>query len=183
MPRKKVLGKKKGVSKKKTYSMQDKKKACIMYWTRGTVKGAAKELGMSRETLRGWMKQEWWTDMTLEVRDAVEDQLEVDLCDFLTLSADRVKDSLTKGDEKLVWNPSTKEHVKKRVMPTGIQAATIFGISYDKRRIGQNMPTSITEQGGGKQMQVLMEKFQELARENAVIKVKKVNSIEGELDD
>jgi hypothetical protein len=183
MPRKKVLGKKKGVSKKKTYSKQDKKKACIMYWTKGTVKGAAKELGMPRETLRTWMGQEWWADITLEVRDAVEDQLEVDLVEVLTLSMDRIKDSLTEGDEKLVWNPVLKEHVKERVMPTGIQASTMMGISYDKRRIGQNMPTSITEQSGGKQMQQLMENFQKLAQENAQIKVKKINSIEGELDE
>ena len=183
MPRKKVLGKKNGKSIRQTYTTQNKEQACITYWVTGTVKGAARQLGMPRETLRQWMQTEWWADMTHNVREAVDDKLEVELVKTLELSMSRVQDSLTKGDEKLVWNPITKKHVRELVKPTGVQAATMYGISSDKYRLGRNLPTSISEQGGTKQMQTLMETFQKLAQENAAIRVKKINSIEGELDD
>ena len=182
MPRKKVTGKRNGVSKVRTYSLQDKKKACIAYWTKGTVKGAACEIGIPRSTLRTWMKTEWWSDVTQDVRSTVEDKLEVELVKTLELSMHRVQDSLTQGDEKLVWNPVTQKHVRELVKPTGVQAATMYGISADKYRLGRNMPTSITESGANA-MNDLMQQFQDLSRKHEQEKIKKINSIEGELDD
>jgi len=178
VPRKKILGKKKGVSKRQTYTTQNKEQACITYWVTGTVKGAARQLGMPRETLRQWMQTEWWADMTHTVRDAVDDKLEVELVKTLELSMQRVQDSLTVGDEKLVWNPITKKHVRERVKPTGVQAATMYGISSDKYRLGRNMPTSITDQGGGQAMLDLMKTFQDLSRKHESERIKKVNSID-----
>ncbi len=183
MPRKKLLGKKNGKSIRQTYTTQNKEQACITYWVTGTVKGAAKEIGMPRETLRTWMGTEWWADMTHTVREAVDDKLEVELVKTLELSMSRVQDSLTKGDEKLVWNPVTKKHVRERVKPTGLQAATMYGISSDKYRLGRNLPNTITDQGGGQDLLDLMVKFQNLSKQHDAEMIKKVNSIKGELDD
>ena len=184
MPRKKQIGKRRGIKKvNKSYSDQDKRQAVISYMVHGTLRAASEDVGMPFETLRDWKKTEWWLDMVHQCRDDVEDKIEADLVEILTLSATRVKNSLTEGDEKLVWDAIKKKHNKIRVLPTGKEAAVMMGVSYDKRRLTLNMPTAIRDQGGGQAMQNLMQQFQKLAQENAAIKVKKINSIEGELDE
>jgi transposase-like protein len=184
MPRKKRLGTRHGKKKMRaSYTDADKRQAVIEYWVTGTIRGAAKALGMPHETLAEWRRKEWWHDMTQEVRDDVEDRIEADLVEILTLSTTRVKDGLREGDEKLVWDKEKQKHVKIKVLPTAKEAAVITGISFDKRRLSMNMPTSISAQSGEKQMAALMSQFQKLAQDHESYVEKKVNAIEGESED
>ena len=144
---------------------------------------AAEALGMPRETLQQWTKQEWWQDVTQEVRAEVEDRMEADLVEIMELSMNRVKDGLREGDEKLVWDQMKKKHVKHKVLPSAKDSAVIGAIAFDKRRLALNMPTAIREDGGSKAMEKLMQSFVDLSQKHDAEKIKKVNSLEGDVSD
>jgi len=65
------------------------------------------------------------------------------------------------GDEKLVWDKEKKEHVIKRVKPGAYHSMLVSGISQDKARTQQNLPTSISSNLDSR---ALAEQCKELSR-------------------
>ena len=132
------------------------------YGVTGNMIVVAKNLDMNRRTIQGWRNQAWWDPMVEEVRNAVDEKREWQLNQILDLAHSSVVKSLTVGDEKLVVDPKTKEHVIKHVMPSGKDSATMYGISFDKIRLLKNQPTTIKSDSGD--MMRLMNEFRQLSR-------------------
>ena len=171
MPRKKKY-------KKRIYTDVEKMAVVVQYSLSLNMVQVAKDLGLERNTIKNWPQQDWWAVMVAENRQTVSELVEAKLNHILNLSHDRVISSLTEGDEKLVVDPKTREHVIKHVMPSGKESATIGGITFDKLRILNNQPTTIKADSGN--MIKLMEDFRRLSRS---YEAKRVSSIEGEAEE
>ena len=170
MPRKKKKHSKK-------YTDAEKMAVVVEYGVTCNMVTVAKNLNMNRGTIKGWPRQDWWAEMVNQNRQTIDELVESKLTQIISLSHDRVISSLTIGDEKLVVDPKTKEHVIKHVMPSGKDSATIGGITFDKLRLIRNQPTRITSDSSN--MMKLMEEFRELSRS---YEVKNINTIEGEVE-
>ena len=171
MPRKKI-------KRKTVYSDEDRRKVVLEYGVTGNMVVAAKNLGMNRRTIQGWPYQDWWEPMVEQMLDAVGEKRRWQANQICDLAHANVVESLTNGDEKLVVDPKTKEHVIKKVKPSGKDSATMFGISFDKVRLLDNQPTSIKADSGD--MMKLMNEFRALSKS---YETKNINTIEGELVD
>ncbi len=167
MPRKKI-------KRKTKYSDEDRRKVVLEYGVTNNMIVVAKNLNMNRRTIQGWPSQAWWEPMVEEMLDAVGEKRKWQVNQICDLAHARVVKSLTEGDEKLVVDPKTKEHVIKHVMPTGKDSATMFGISFDKGRLLDNQPTTIKGDSGD--MRKLMDEFRALSRS---YETKNINTIEG----
>jgi hypothetical protein len=120
--------------------------------------------GIPETTLAHWKnKADWWDEMVAEVRSQIGEAILAQNLQIATKAAERVLDSLENGDEKLIWDKDKREHVLKRVKPTGKDAAVISAISQDKARIQMNLPTSITTKTID--TQALAKQFEELSRQ------------------
>jgi hypothetical protein len=172
MPRKKVV-------KKRDYTDAQKRAACLEYYLCGSMNRVSRDTGYPLSTLRTWKKTEWWGEAMIEFRNEYDDEIEAKLGEIMRLAHGHVLKGLTEGDEKLVYNPSSKKHEKVKVMPSSKDAAVIAAVAFDKRRITLNQPTAISSNTGG--MEALVNKFNELARSN---REKKINaSIKGEFEE
>ncbi len=167
--------------KSRRYTDLDKRQAVIEFTIVGTTLGTAKNLGMPRDTLRAWMKSDWWFELLQEARDDIDDRMEAEQAHIIRLAHKRVIQGLTEGDEKLVVDHKTKEHVIKHVLPSTQQAAVVGAIFTDKRRQKLNLPTSVTSTTGG--MEALAEQFRQLARDHESYQEKRINSIKGESEE
>lgn len=175
MPRKKVAKKK----KRRNYSDRFKEQTIVAYHAIGFMRETARQRGIPVPTLQTWMKTDWWHEGLEQVRMLAEDRIESELDKIIELAHGRVIDSLTEGDEKLVVDPLSKLHVKKKVMPSGKDAAVMAAVAFDKRQITLNKPTSITA-SSDKQIQSLISDFRKLSQS---YNEKKVNSIEAEYEE
>lgn len=146
------------------YCDETRRRAAIEYCVHGTMSKVSALTGIPETTLAHWKnKADWWDEMVAEVRSQIGEAILAQNLQIATKAAERVLDSLENGDEKLIWDKDKREHVIKRVKPTGKDAAVISAISQDKARIQMNLPTSITTKTID--TQALAKQFEELSRQ------------------
>ena len=150
------------VSKGSKYSDEDRRTVVVEYSVLGNVKMVAQITGIPRTTINDWRKSDWWDEVSVMVRPEIQDRILNQNLQIATKAGERVLDSLEHGDEKLVWDKATGEHVIKRVKPAGKDAAVIGGIAQDKARLQMNLPTKITSNTND--MLALARQFQEITR-------------------
>ena len=169
----------KKLSKRRNYSDKFKEQTIVAYHAIGFMRETARQRGIPVPTLQTWMKTDWWQEGLEHVRTLAEDRIETELDKIIELAHGRVIDSLTEGDEKLVVDPLSKQHVMKKVMPSGKDAAVMAAVAFDKRCLVLNKPTSITA-SSDKQIQSLISDFKKITQS---YNEKKISSIEGEYED
>jgi len=135
--------------------------------------------GIPETTLATWKnKTDWWDDLVVAVRSEINEVILAQNMEIAQKAGKRVLDSLENGDEKLIWDKEKKEHVIKRVKPGAYHSMLVSGISQDKARTQQNLPTSIT---GSIDHRGLAEQCKELSRtmrDHRVVSVQEEQEIE-----
>ncbi len=113
------------------YTDEDRRKAVVLYQVMGTDRAVARELGMPDRTITDWRKTEWWQQVSATVRDEIEDKLRATFrkvaLEGTQLALDAIRSKELKGKEAMIT----------------------AGIAYDKLRLSENRPTSITGQSTG----------------------------------
>ena len=171
IPVERVDGKPKGTR----YSDSSKRQAVIEYAIDGTVRGTSRHIGVPRDTIRRWMKSDWWDGLVEENNKFIQDRMEAQLTQIIGLSHAKVIDSFQNGDEKVFYNAKLDKIVKTNIMPSGKDAMVTGAVGIDKLRLLRNQPTSIKSDSSN--MKNLMDEFRQLSRS---YETKVVNSIPGE---
>ena len=108
------------------YSNELKMQAATLYLTLGNARKTAQAINIPERTLHDWIVSEWWAELSTVLR--VEKSQEID-AGFTRI----IQKSMACIEAQL-----EKDQVKAR------DAATIMGITFDKRQVLNNRPTSIS---------------------------------------
>ena len=122
------------------YTDEDRRQAVVLYLTLGTNIAVAKEIGCDDSTISRWRESEWWEQEAQKVAEEIEDEYRAKLRKVALKGADQAITSLDAGEVKAK------------------DAMVISGIAYDKLRLSENRPTSITAASGG-----IQSKLEEIA--------------------
>ena len=102
-----------------------------------------------------------WVDSLVKARQEISDEILAQNLAIAIKAGDVVLDRLENGDEKLVWDKEKKEHVIKRVMPSGKDSMIISGVAQDKGRVQMGLATSIV--GKSDDIPALIKYFREVS--------------------
>ncbi len=166
------------------YTDQQRREAVVEYGIHGNMTKVAEVTGIPDSTLSYWKHHTaWWDTLLGEVRNEINDRILPQNLQIAERAGERVLDSLKNGDEKLVWDSTKKEHVIKRVKPTGKEASVMGGIAQDKARTQLGLPTSISSNESVKDMIDRLAKiFNDKSNQHKAdqLKEKQANAIHGE---
>ena len=119
------------VVKGSKYTDEDRRKAVVLYLVLGTDTAVAKESGYPRRTICAWRNSDWWEQEAATVSHEIEDKLRASL-----------RKVAVEGTQLALDAIRSKELDGKAAMITA-------GIAYDKLRLSENRPTSISGNVGG----------------------------------
>lgn len=111
------------------WSEAKKLEAVTYFIVLGKATEVEKFTGIPSATISSWKKQEWWQEMTQQVRSEKNEELDAKLTGILDNALVSIVDRLEDGDTKYV--PQHDKFVK--VPLTARDLAMNFGILYDKR--------------------------------------------------
>ena len=150
------------VASRSKYTDDQRRQAVVEYCVNGLMTKVSESTGIPETTLATWKNNtDWWDDLVVSVRSEINEVILAQNMEIAQKAGERVLDSLENGDEKLVWDKEKKQHVIKRVKPGAYHSMLVSGISQDKARTQQNLPTSIT---GSIDNRALAEQCKELSR-------------------
>jgi len=113
------------------YTDEDRRQAVVLYLTLGTNTAVAKELGCGQTTISNWRRTDWWEQESVRVCQEIEDEFRAKLrkvaVEGTQLALDAIRSKELKGKEAMIT----------------------AGIAYDKLRLSENRPTSISGQSTG----------------------------------
>jgi len=113
------------------YTDEDRRQAVVLYLTLGTNTAVATEIGCDDSTISRWRETDWWEQEAQKVAEEIEDEFRANL-----------RQVALKGTELALECIESKELKGKEAMVTA-------GIAYDKLRLSENRPTSISANAGG----------------------------------
>ena len=97
--------------------------------------------------------------MVNEMRARKQEELDALLTEIIHKANEAVMDRLRNGDFVMVGGELKRKPVAAK------EAAIIGAVSFDKRQLGRNMPTTITSKESSREsLHKLAEKFREIAR-------------------
>jgi hypothetical protein len=141
------------------YSNEQRIEAVTHYMIMGTLARASRACDIPLTTLHDWKKTEWWGALAESIRNEKEDEHHAAFSRIIDKATKRAEDALEHGETKLV---KTKDGYEERRVPVGAKdALMIAAISYDKKRLSENLPTSITQSEGSKGIQAKLEELSE----------------------
>jgi len=114
------------VVKGSKYTDEDRRKAVVLYLVLGTDTAVAKELGYPRNTVTNWRHSDWWEQEAVLVGHEIEDKLRATFRKVAVEGTQLALDAIRNKDLK------------------GKEAMITAGIAYDKLRLSENRPTSIS---------------------------------------
>jgi hypothetical protein len=121
------------------YTLEDKFKAATAYMLEGTLRGAARVCGIPFETIRGWKKEPWWTDLVVQVIEEHADEYKAANHKIIQLAQDVALTRLKEGD------PYVTKSGEVRLKPVSLREAILsFAVTVDKQRLLLNQPTSLS---------------------------------------
>ena len=113
------------------YTDEDRRQAVVLYLTLGTNIAVAKEIGCDDSTISRWRETDWWQQEQQKVAAEIEDEFRAKLRGVALEGTELALESIRNKDVK------------------GKDAMVIAGIAYDKLRLSENRPTTITAASGG----------------------------------
>lgn len=108
------------------YSNQDRAQAVYAYVATGTLKRTSVATGIPVPTLQDWRRKTWWAELITRVHEEKKDEYNSGFSRIIEKSMQVIEKQLEDGE------------VKAR------DAATILGITFDKKQILNLKPTTIT---------------------------------------
>lgn len=140
------------------YSDEDRREAAAHYVLHGVMSKVSKLTGIAEGTLSDWKnKSDWWVGLTEAIRIEKSDQIDSSITRILEASTAQLEDRIVNGDEVI-----GKDGDKLKLAMKGRDLATVFGITFDKRQIIRNLPTSIKAESTDSRLNTLAEKVREL---------------------
>jgi hypothetical protein len=126
----------------------------------GSLAKTSKACRIPLTTLYDWKQSEWWVPLTDEVRNEKEDEFRAGFSGIIETALFRAKDALEHGDTKLV---KTKEGYQERRVPVSAKDAIVMAaIAFDKLRLSENLPTTISKTTDSQGIQAKLEELSEL---------------------
>ena len=123
------------------YSNEQRTHAALVYLTYGNLNKTSRAVNIPQRTLEDWTKTEWWRELTTKLREEKKDEFDAGFTRIIDKTIKTIENQLDSGE------------VKAR------DAATIMGITFDKRQVLNNQPTSIT--GKSQDISKLQAQFEE----------------------
>ena len=146
----------KQVSKGSKYSDEERTEAAIQYELKGTFRRTFKATGIPVSTLQNWSQTEWWVDVQAIVR---------------TENTQRMRSRYSKIVDK-----AQTQILKELPNATAQQASIVAGVAFDKMRLIDNKPTSITAQDNRALADVCIELSRTMRDHSVVSTQHKVNT-------
>lgn len=154
------------------YTKEDKERAVMAYMIKGTVRGAAREVKIPRETIRSWMTHEWWSDLEREIEKARAMEFRASFEHLVDAAHEQLRDRIENGD----WVREKGKLVRRPM--SGRDLNLVGAVSLDKAKI---LSGKGSESGAQASLNDLAAQFVELAKLNREATAKKVHGtlIEG----
>lgn len=109
----------------------------------GNVQEVSRSLGIPDATIQKWKGMEWWETERTRLSDENQEMMDASLTRIIHKAHEELEDRITNGDEVIA-----KDGERLRKAMTGRDLATVGGITFDKRQILRNQPTSIRGNDG-----------------------------------
>ncbi len=156
--------------------------AAYLYAASGNYSQVARDTNIPRTTIVSWANGDCavWVDSLVKARQEISDEILAQNLAIAIKAGDIVLDRLENGDEKLVWDKEKKEHVIKRVKPGAYHSMLVSGISQDKARTQQNLPTSISSNLDSRALAEQCKELSRTMRDHRVVSVQKDSSVQEE---
>lgn len=143
---------------KTAWTDSDKRRALAVYKSVGSMVKTTDITGIPDQTLRFWMKQEWWKEGMLQLKAEDSTQLEDAATTIAKMGGEIVKERLTNGDHVLTKGG---EIIRKPV--SARDAAVITAIAIDKRKVLQEEPVREQQLDSAERLLKLVEQFARFA--------------------
>jgi len=162
------------VASRSKYTDDQRRQAVVEYCVNGLMTKVSESTGIPETTLATWKNNtDWWDDLVVSVRSEINEVILAQNMEIAQKAGERVLDSLENGDEKLIWDKEKKEHVIKRVKPGAYHSMLVSGISQDKARTQQNLPTSITASQDNRALSEVCKELSRTMRDHRVVSTQK----------
>ena len=143
------------------HTLKDRYQAAASLIATGNSIAASRESGVPASTIRHWQhKDEDFQLVCQELQAEFADKIKFKLAEIINEAADQTLDRLTNGD--VVRDNRTGELV--RVPIKGKDAAIVGAVAFDKLRLVENQPTTISSTSGD--LKALAEEFAQLSRDH-----------------
>jgi hypothetical protein len=116
----------KALSPGSQYTNEQRIQAATTFLTLGNIQKTSEAVNIPKRTLQDWRNTEWWIELINRIRAEKKDEFDAGFTRIIEKCTKTIENQLDSGE------------VKAR------DAATIMGISFDKRQILNLQPTSIT---------------------------------------
>ncbi len=123
------------------YTDEDRRKAVVLYLVLGSDTAVAKESGYPRRTISRWRNSDWWEQVATTVSGEIEDKLRATFRKVALEGGQAALDAIRSKELK------------------GKEAMIMSGIAYDKLRLSENRPTSISASTGTQGIQARLEEI------------------------
>jgi hypothetical protein len=140
--------------------------ALFAYLIEGTVRRAAKLVGISAGTMLGWSQNSWWKGALEKIREIKQDELDTQYTRIIDRTINEISDRIDNGDERL-----DKNGKPVRVKISGKDLMLINAMAYDKRNLVRGKANNITEKVITIQdrNQILATQFRKIGHEGLVL--------------
>lgn len=140
------------------WSQKKKQEACVLSNSGMTNLDVATQINIPVDTLKTWKQQEWWKELTKELRSDDNDKLDAKLVKIRDTALDSIMDRLENGE--MIYDQTTG---KLKRAPVKIRDATVaFNNISDKLQLLRKEPTRIVEQqSSANQLENLAKHFAE----------------------
>lgn len=136
----------------------DKRRAVAVYKSVGSMVKTTEITGIPDQTLRFWMKQEWWNEWMRALKAEDTAILEDAATGIAKLGGDIVRERLQNGDYVL-----NKDGELMRKPVSARDAAIITAVAIDKRKLLQEEPIREQQLGVTERLLKMAEQFARLA--------------------
>lgn len=130
--------------------------AVTTYLSTGSASETSRLCNLPLQTLRTWLKSDWWKEMERQIRADEEQSLDSKLSKIIDKTLEKLVDSIENGEH--IYDAKTGQ-VKR--MPAKLRDINnAFNTILDKRQLIRKQPTKIVEQQStASQLQNLAEQF------------------------
>lgn len=123
------------------YTAYQRIDALFGYFIEGSVRGAAKLVGMPEGTILSWAQQSWWKNAIVKIKELKQEDLDVKYTRLIDRTVVEIADRLDNGDEKI--HAKTGKPVRVKV---GAKDLMLIGaMAFDKRALIRRDPNTISE--------------------------------------
>jgi len=153
----------------RSYTKEEKQIAVAYYVTCGTIKAVARATNIPYTTIATWKRSEWWLTMVSAAHEKHDEHLDAIFTNTIQSIGEQLQDRVKNGDYRL----SKKEELI-RVPMSGRDLAVSGGITFEKRSLLRNRPTSIRAIANDEKLLKLKSVFEALVEKKEIV-------IEGEV--